>query len=106
MNPWNMQSAIVPVTGAGSGIGLAICKRLRAEGATPLLLDFNPKNLEAALREVYAGADDASRHGYVVDVSDSKAVDACFDDIRRDHGAFFRQLLGGERCHCLNHQTP
>lgn len=88
MNPWNMESAIVPVTGAASGIGLAICKRLRAEGATPLLLDVDPQKLDAALRTVYAEADgkSASRYGYVVDVRYSKAIDDCFDRIRRDHG--------------------
>lgn len=81
-----MASAVVPVTGAASGIGLAICKRLRAEGATPLLLDFNEQRLDAAVREVYPDTDSASRHGYVLDVRDSKAVDICFADIKRDHG--------------------
>ena len=86
MNPWNLQSAIVPVTGAASGIGLAICERLRTEGATPLLLDFNQQKLEAAVREVFPDADSPSRYGYVVDVRSSQAVDACFDHIKRDHG--------------------
>lgn len=81
-----MASAVVPVTGAASGIGLAICKRLRAEGATPLLLDFNEQRLDAAVREVYPDTDSASRYGYALDVRDSKAVDACFADIKRDHG--------------------
>jgi len=82
----NLASAIVPVTGAASGIGLGICKRLRAAGATPLLLDFNEKALESAVREVFPDAGSASRHGYLVDVRDSKAVDGCFADIQRDHG--------------------
>jgi len=82
----NLESAIVPVTGAASGIGLAICKRLRSAGATPLLLDFNEQGLESAVRELFPDAGSASRHGYLVDVRDSKAVDGCFADIRRDHG--------------------
>lgn len=86
MNLIRMESAVVPVTGAASGIGLAICKYLRAVGATPLLLDFNPQGLKGALQEVYPDADNASRYGYVLDVRDSKAVDACFDAIQRDHG--------------------
>jgi len=85
MNCWNFQNAIVPVTGAASGIGLAICKRLRQEGASPLLLDVNAEQLENALRQVYAG-EDASRYGYVVDVRDSRAVDDCFERARREHG--------------------
>lgn len=85
MNPWNFRSAVVPVTGAASGLGLAICKRLRSEGARPLLLDVDAAQLERALREVYPDGD-ASRSGYVVDVRDPEAVDACFEEIRRAHG--------------------
>lgn len=83
----SMESAVVPVTGAGSGIGLAICKHLRAAGATPLLLDFDQQKLGAAVEEVFGpAAGKESRYGYLVDVRDSKAIDACFADIRRDHG--------------------
>lgn len=86
MAAWNFQSALVPVTGAGSGIGLAICRRLREEGATPLLLDVDSDRLAAALAEVYAGVDDRARYGYQVDVRSSSAIDACFDSIRSEHG--------------------
>ena len=86
MSLLNMESAIVPVTGAASGIGLAICKRLKSAGATPLLLDFNTQSLASAVSEVFPDAGSDSRFGYVVDVRDSKAIDACFSDIRRDHG--------------------
>jgi 3-oxoacyl-[acyl-carrier protein] reductase len=82
----NLDSAVVPVTGAASGMGLAICKRLRAVGATPLLLDFNEERLGTASREVFADAAMASRCSYLLDVRDSKAVDACFARIRSEHG--------------------
>ena len=85
MNTWNMESAVVPVTGGASGIGLAICKRLRAEGAHPLLLDFDADRLKVALQDVYRG-EDSSRFGYQVDVRDSKAVDDCFERLRSEHG--------------------
>lgn len=78
-------SAIVPVTGGASGIGLAICKRLRALGATPLLLDVNADQLQRALGEVFP-EQDASRFGYVVDVADAGAVEACFKRVRDEHG--------------------
>lgn len=86
MAAWNFQSTLVPVSGAGSGIGLAVCRRLRQEGGTPLLLDRDAARLAAAVAEIYPQASDASRHGYQVDVSDSAAVDACFDRIRAEHG--------------------
>jgi len=86
VNLLNLESAVVPVTGAASGIGLAICKRLRAAGAIPLLLDFHEGRLQAAVREVFPESGNASRMGYLLDVRDSKAIDACFADIKRDHG--------------------
>ena len=64
----NLQGAVIPVTGAASGIGLAICKRLRAAGAIPLLLDFNEAALQSAVREVFPDQADVSRFAYVLDV--------------------------------------
>jgi NAD(P)-dependent dehydrogenase (short-subunit alcohol dehydrogenase family) len=86
MNVLNLDGAVVPVTGAASGIGLAICKRLRTAGAIPLLLDFNEEALEAALKDVFPDDERRARFAYLLDVRDSKATDACFADIRRDHG--------------------
>jgi NAD(P)-dependent dehydrogenase (short-subunit alcohol dehydrogenase family) len=80
-----LNSAIVPVTGGASGIGLAVCKRLRALGAQPLLLDSNSDQLERALDEVYTDGD-GSHRGYVVDVADADAVDSCFAKISKEHG--------------------
>jgi NAD(P)-dependent dehydrogenase (short-subunit alcohol dehydrogenase family) len=81
----NLKSAIVPVTGGASGIGLAICRHLRAEGARPLPLDLNAAQIEEAVKQLYPG-EETSRFGYIVDVSDSRAVDATFQQIGRDHG--------------------
>ena len=44
MNEFSGQVAIV--TGAASGIGLAIAHKLLAEGARVALLDFNEKGIE------------------------------------------------------------
>jgi NAD(P)-dependent dehydrogenase (short-subunit alcohol dehydrogenase family) len=88
MNPWNLQSAVVPVSGAASGIGLAICKSLAAAGATPLLMDLDEGRLQAAVSEVYPElpAADLRRRAYRLDVRDSAAVNTSFDAVRRDHG--------------------
>ncbi|MDR6858799.1 SDR family NAD(P)-dependent oxidoreductase [Variovorax guangxiensis] len=86
MKSLNLASAIVPVTGAASGIGLEICRQLRAEGATPLLLDIHAERLDVAVREVFAEAAESSRYGYVVDVTNREAVDRCLSDILHDHG--------------------
>lgn len=86
MSAWNLESAVVPVSGAASGIGLAICKRLRAEGATPILIDVDQQRLQLAFDEVYSNNVDRSQHMYRLDVGDSAAVDACFADIKAHHG--------------------
>src|SRR5690348_9761657 len=85
MNTWQLQSAVVPVTGAASGIGLAICKRLREEGATPLLMDLDEHKLEDAAQEVYSDSSTPGRYAYRVDVSNSGSIDACFAEIKRTH---------------------
>ncbi|MFT3721548.1 SDR family NAD(P)-dependent oxidoreductase [Pseudorhodoferax sp.] len=98
MTSLHLSSAVVPVTGAASGIGLAICKRLRAEGATPLLLDVDARKLDAAVREVF-GADraDPSRYGYLLDVADAHAVEACLAQIKADHGPITHAVANAGR---------
>ncbi|MBD2721650.1 SDR family NAD(P)-dependent oxidoreductase [Hymenobacter armeniacus] len=50
---------VVLITGGASGIGLAVCKRLAAEGARIVIADYNQANLDAAVPEVKAaGAPD------------------------------------------------
>ena len=88
-NPLPLDSAVIPVTGAASGLGLAIAKRLHAAGALPLLLDIDERRLEAARHEVFGDASPvagAAPCTYVLDVRDSAAVDACFDTLRAHHG--------------------
>ena len=85
MTSLRLESALVPVTGAASGIGLSICRRLRAEGARPLLLDVNADLLHTAARELYPD-EDPSRFGYICDASDAAAVEATFDRLSHDHG--------------------
>jgi NAD(P)-dependent dehydrogenase (short-subunit alcohol dehydrogenase family) len=85
MITYGLENALVPVTGAASGIGLAICRQLRRHGAHPLLLDVQAGQLARAVDELYPG-EDASRYGYLVDVSDTAAVEAVFDAIRALHG--------------------
>jgi 3-oxoacyl-[acyl-carrier protein] reductase len=71
---------VVLVTGAGSGIGAAIARRMAAEGAIVATLDIN---LEAA-QSVAATLPSAT--GYACDVSDSSAVDATIDAVIEEFG--------------------
>jgi NAD(P)-dependent dehydrogenase (short-subunit alcohol dehydrogenase family) len=63
------------VTGAASGIGLAIATRLAAEGARLVIADLNGDAIDKAIAQVrQAGAPDAV--GAICDVSDEVAVQA------------------------------
>ena len=65
------------VTGAGSGIGLAIARRLAGMGATLTLVGREPRKLEDALRDLSGEAHDATS----CDVGDSAAVAALFEHL-------------------------
>jgi NAD(P)-dependent dehydrogenase (short-subunit alcohol dehydrogenase family) len=86
MTVWNFENAVVAVTGAAAGIGYELCRSLRAAGATPLMLDRDEDKLHAAAAEIFKGSDKPSRYAYVVDVSDSAAVERTFAAMGRDHG--------------------
>src|ERR1700694_988655 len=73
------------VTGASRGIGAAISIHLARAGATVLV---NYSRSEKAARDV-AGQierDGGKAHLLKADVSESKEVDALFDQIDRSHG--------------------
>lgn len=58
------------VTGAASGIGLALCKALVARGAKVMMADMNAQGLALAREEV----GDAQTQSVVCDVSDAESV--------------------------------
>ena len=62
----------VMITGAARGIGLEIAVRFAKEGASLSLLDYNPENLAAFVKDLKADGTDVS--GYRVDVSSLKDV--------------------------------
>ncbi len=79
MTEWNFDGAVAAVTGAANGIGFELSRCLHAAGATTLMLDRDAEKLRAAAQDIFKDAEDASRFTYVVDVSDSGAVDRCFE---------------------------
>jgi len=73
------------VTGGGSGIGLAISKRLAAEGAAVAVWDRNGDAAKAAATEIEAAGGKAI--GLTVDVADRARIDEAVEEVRSRLGA-------------------
>src|SRR5271163_47890 len=72
---------IVLVTGGNSGIGLATAKRLSSEGAQVIITGRDRAKLEAAVKEIGAGA-----VGIAADVSRVKDIDEVYRQIKAKFG--------------------
>jgi len=70
---------IALITGAARGLGAAMARRFRDEGATPIVTDLS----EAACREV---AEPIGGDAYALDVTDSTAVTDVFAKVAANHG--------------------
>jgi NAD(P)-dependent dehydrogenase (short-subunit alcohol dehydrogenase family) len=76
---------VAVVTGGASGIGLALCRALLAEGAKVVIGDVEQKALDAAVAELAQGGGEVT--GIVTDVSKPESVDQLADKVYADHGA-------------------
>jgi NAD(P)-dependent dehydrogenase (short-subunit alcohol dehydrogenase family) len=77
-------SRVAAVTGAGSGIGLGVAKRLLAAGHRVALLDVDAEAVAVAAKEL--AADGGTVCAVTADVSDRDAVRAGYDQIRAELG--------------------
>ena len=72
MNDFSLEGKVALVTGASSGIGLAIAKGLGAAGATIVFNDIKQELVDKGIEAYKADGIDAK--GYVCDVTDEDAV--------------------------------
>ena len=81
---FDLTDRVAVVTGAGGGLGTAICAGLAAYGADVALLDVNAE----ALGESAAGVERAGRRALALetDVSDEETVETAFAEIDRTFG--------------------
>lgn len=78
-------SRVVAVTGAASGLGLAVCERLARQGHRIAVLDVDAEAADKAAAQLRAGGSRAVP--VQVDVSDRAAVDRAFDEVRAELGS-------------------
>lgn len=74
----------VVVTGAGRGIGAAICETVCELGGHAVVADFSGDQEATAKRLTEAGHSAEAAH---MDVTDSKSVDAVLDDVKSRRGS-------------------
>jgi len=77
-------SRVAVVTGGASGIGLAVCRRLAADGHPVAVLDRHGAAAEAAAVELRAAGCEAI--ALEADVADRSSVDDGFEKVRGDLG--------------------
>ncbi len=76
---------VAVVTGGGSGMGEAICRRFAADGHRVAVLDVDGDAARRIAKELEASG--ATVTASEVDVCDRAAVDAALDDVRRTLGS-------------------
>ncbi|MFA5883263.1 MAG: SDR family NAD(P)-dependent oxidoreductase [Acidimicrobiia bacterium] len=77
-------SRVAVVTGGASGMGLAIARRLAAQGDRVGIFDINGDAAEQAAADIRAEGGQAI--GCAVDVADRSSVDAALDAVRAEFG--------------------
>lgn len=80
----SLKDKVVLITGAGQGLGAAICKTLSKAGAVVALADIKPDGLKKTAKEVTDTGCEA--HTYVLDVSDIESVERVISDVIKDCG--------------------
>lgn len=80
----SLEGKVTVITGGGSGIGEAICKKFTANGANVIIIDTNEIEGERVAQETNA-------YYLNCDISDPKSVQETFKKIESNHG--FTEIL-------------
>ena len=80
-----VEGKIAVVTGAGGGLGAAMCTRFAEEGATVVCQDLDEAAAQRTV-DAIAALGGRAASAWACDVSDSAAINARFDDASTRHG--------------------
>jgi len=80
-----VEGKIAVVTGAGGGLGAAMCTRFAEEGATVVCQDLDEAAAQRTV-DAIAALGGRAASAWACDVSDSAAINAMFDDASARHG--------------------
>lgn len=82
----SIEGKLCVVTGAAKSIGYGVAERYARLGAKVVLIDLNEQVLERAKLLADAGC---AAKGYVLDITDAKAVKTCFDAFQAEWGPVY-----------------
>ncbi|MDR5781210.1 SDR family NAD(P)-dependent oxidoreductase [Caballeronia sp. LZ065] len=80
-----LQNWVILVTGGGSGLGAALCRRLASEGATLVAADLSRKRAEDAAAGIVPTK--GRCHPLELDVTDAAATESAIHSIVRQYGS-------------------
>lgn len=83
---YSLNNKIAVVTGAGSGIGQAICKKLALMGALVIVTDINLEAANDTLKSLSVLNDFQKHESMQLDVNNSKQIKSVFQEIGNRHG--------------------
>ncbi|MEW6640267.1 MAG: SDR family oxidoreductase [Pseudomonadota bacterium] len=81
----DLAGQIAVVTGAGGGIGRAVCRAFLDHGATVIMADLNPHDIDPSVGA--SGPAQGRVERLAMDVTSEASVTAAFDHIATAHGA-------------------
>jgi len=81
---WNLEGGVAVITGAGSGIGRGLAKRLASEKMSLALADNDAAGLDETAQQLAGTGQKISIHA--VDVSDLKRVEQFAAEVAEKHG--------------------
>lgn len=82
----SLKNKVALVTGAGRGLGAAICKTLANEGVKVVLTDVNPDFLDKTGKEIKGNGNGCVCKSYVMDVSNESSVKDVIHNVAKDFG--------------------